>query len=351
MQKLSIVIPVYNTALYLKECLESIISQTYSEIEIICVDDCSTDNSADIIREYAAKDSRVKYIKHTENKKQGAARNTGIDAASGKYITFIDSDDYLSDKYVYEKCINLMEKHNADIITFSFTSFDTKNNIEKYTNVLKNLPEKCNVDSRNMREVGVTVWNKIFKLEDIKKVRFPEGMKYEDIPFWYNFVLTIKPVSYNTSESFLRYRIHPEQTTQHIKNNIEMPDMYIYLWEDILIKHRATKEYHQNYIDLLNDLLFQYYVSCSEEYKAGYRKKVKELFKIITPVIPDINTKLNMRYYAFFIDDDNIRNEYLKAIEVFKKTKYRPVRPSVILYKIQRELSRIVNHIKGNKNG
>lgn len=337
MQKLSIVIPVYNTALYLKECLESIINQTYSSIEIICVDDCSSDNSADIIKEYAAKDSRIKYIKHSENKKQGAARNTGIDAASGKYITFIDSDDYLSDKYVYETCINLMEKHNTDIITFSFTSFDTKNNTEKYTNVLKNLPEKCNVDSRNMREVGVTVWNKIFKLEDI--------------PFWYNFVLTIKPVSYNTSESFLRYRIHPEQTTQHIKNNIEMPDMYIYLWGCILIKHRATKEYHQNYIDLLNDLLFQYYVSCSEEYKAGYRKKVKELFKIITPVIPDINTKLNMRYYAFFIDDDNIRNEYLKAIEVFKKTKYRPVRPSVILYKIQRELSRIVNRIKGNKNG
>lgn len=76
MQKLSIVIPVYNTALYLKECLESIISQTYSEIEIICVDDCSTDKSAEIIKEYAAKDSRVKYIKHTENKFQGGGQET-----------------------------------------------------------------------------------------------------------------------------------------------------------------------------------------------------------------------------------------------------------------------------------
>ena len=110
MHKLSIVIPVYNTAVYLKECLDSIINQTYSNIEIICVDDCSPDNSAEIIKEYAAKDNRIKYIKHSENKKQGAARNTGIDAASGKYITFIDSDDYLSYKYVYEKCISLMEK-------------------------------------------------------------------------------------------------------------------------------------------------------------------------------------------------------------------------------------------------
>ena len=93
MQKLSIVIPVYNTAIYLKECLESIINQTYSEIEIICVDDCSPDNSAEIIKEYAAKDSRIKYIKHTENKFQGGARNTGINAAEGSYITFVDSDE------------------------------------------------------------------------------------------------------------------------------------------------------------------------------------------------------------------------------------------------------------------
>ena len=74
MQKLSIVIPVYNTAIYLKECLESIINQTYSEIEIICVDDCSPDNSAEIIKEYIAKDSRIKYIKHTENKFQGGGK-------------------------------------------------------------------------------------------------------------------------------------------------------------------------------------------------------------------------------------------------------------------------------------
>ena len=350
MQKLSVIIPVYNTEKYVKECLESIINQTYKNIEIICVDDCSQDKSLEIIKEYAAKDNRIKYIKHTENKKQGAARNTGIMAASGKYITFIDSDDYLSINSVYEKCINLLEKHNTDILTFSFTSFDTKNNTEIYTNVLKNLPNKCSVDSKNMREVGVTVWNKIFKLEDIKKVMFPESIKYEDIPFWYSFVLKIKPASYNISESCIKYRIHSEQTTQHKKNNIEMPDMFIYLW-NILIQYGSEKEYHQNYIDLMNDLLYQYYTSCSEEYKADYRKKVQELFQIITPLIPDINTKLNMLYYSFFIDNDNVRSEYLKAVEVFKKTKYRPVKPSILLYKIKREVSRIINQFKGKKNG
>ena len=120
MQKLSIVIPVYNTAIYLKECLESIINQTYSEIEIICVDDCSPDNSAEIIKEYAAKDSRIKYIKHTENKFQGGARNTGINAAEGSYITFVDSDDYMADKSCYENIIKKIEQYKTDIGIFSF---------------------------------------------------------------------------------------------------------------------------------------------------------------------------------------------------------------------------------------
>lgn len=114
MQKLSIVIPVYNTAIYLKECLESIINQTYSEIEIICVDDCSPDNSAEIIKEYAAKDSRIKYIKHTENKFQGGARNTGINAAEGSYITFVDSDDYMADKSCYENIIKKIEQYKTE---------------------------------------------------------------------------------------------------------------------------------------------------------------------------------------------------------------------------------------------
>ena len=102
MEKLSVIVPVYNVYPYLRECLDSIINQSYKNLEIIIVNDASPYIEDDeICKEYASKDERIIYIKHEENKKQGGARNTGIKAATGKYITFVDSDYYLNDMIAY----------------------------------------------------------------------------------------------------------------------------------------------------------------------------------------------------------------------------------------------------------
>ena len=93
--KISIIIPVYNVEKYLRECLDSCINQTLADIEIICVDDCSPDNSIKILEEYQAKDYRIKIFRHEKNKNLGAARNTGIQNAIGEYVWFVDSDDYI----------------------------------------------------------------------------------------------------------------------------------------------------------------------------------------------------------------------------------------------------------------
>ena len=95
MPKISVIIPVYNTEKYLEQCLESVINQTYKDLEIICVNDASTDNSFDVINEYSKKDSRIKYINFETNKGVSAARNVGLEAATGDYICFIDSDDWI----------------------------------------------------------------------------------------------------------------------------------------------------------------------------------------------------------------------------------------------------------------
>lgn len=99
--KVSIIIPVYNTVPYLKRCLDSAINQTLKDIEIICVNDGSTDNSLEILQKYAQKDKRVKVINHTENKGVAAARNTALRAAKGEFVGFLDSDDFV-DKKFYE---------------------------------------------------------------------------------------------------------------------------------------------------------------------------------------------------------------------------------------------------------
>ena len=111
---LSIVVPVYNVGNYIQECIESIIEQTYKNLEIIIVDDGSTDHSGRICDEYADKDSRVRVI-HTENKGLLSARFTGVEESNGKYVTFVDSDDWI-DKAMYEDLMYAIESSHAEIV-------------------------------------------------------------------------------------------------------------------------------------------------------------------------------------------------------------------------------------------
>ena len=121
---ISIVIPVYNVQDYIKKCLDSILSQTFSDLEIILVDDGSTDLSGRICDYYSENDKRIKVI-HTANGGQSEARNVGIKNATSEWITFIDSDDYVSSDYI-EYLYNLIQVHNADISIASFTYITPK---------------------------------------------------------------------------------------------------------------------------------------------------------------------------------------------------------------------------------
>ena len=118
MSEISIIIPVYNTRSYLIECLDSVIAQTFNNIEIILVDDGSNDGSEKIVDEYALRDERIKVI-HQKNQGLSAARNTGIKASKSPYIMFVDSDDYVDEKYC-ETPYSIIKQHNADIVSFEF---------------------------------------------------------------------------------------------------------------------------------------------------------------------------------------------------------------------------------------
>ena len=115
MPKVSVIIPVYNTQDYLKKCLYSVCNQTLKDIEIICINDCSTDNSHEILKEYSKNDSRIKIIDFKENKGAAIARNTGIDEAKGEYIGFVDSDDFI-DLDFYEKLYQKAKECSSDLV-------------------------------------------------------------------------------------------------------------------------------------------------------------------------------------------------------------------------------------------
>ena len=122
--KVSVIVPVFNVESYLNESLDSILNQTLKDIEIICINDGSTDNSLDILETYSKKDKRIKIISK-ENEGQGVARNVGLDNAQGEYISFVDSDDFIK-RDMLEKLYNKAENNDLDLVMCKVSSFDNE---------------------------------------------------------------------------------------------------------------------------------------------------------------------------------------------------------------------------------
>ncbi len=171
--KVSVIIPVYNTEKYLRECLDSVVNQTLKDIEIICVDDGSTDNSLGILKEYAAKDERF-VILEQENQGAGAARNKGLEIAKGEYLSFLDSDDYFA-LQMLEKMYASGSAYGSDMVVCEASKFDV--NSGKIINVfginLKKVPNTefftFNEIKDNWSKVFIpAAWNKLYKTQFIK---------------------------------------------------------------------------------------------------------------------------------------------------------------------------------------
>lgn len=184
MAKVSIIVPVYNVKKYLRKCLDSLINQTLKDIEIICINDGSTDKSLEILEEYKNRDSRI-ILLNQENSGQSVARNRGIEIAKGEYIGFVDPDDWVDLDY-YEKLYNAASTNNTDIAVggiIRVTGIKKKKflNFEKetLTDNTKLKFELCDVPEKSY------VWNKIYKTEKLKEIglEFEKGIFYEDCIF------------------------------------------------------------------------------------------------------------------------------------------------------------------------
>lgn len=188
--KISLIIPVYNVEKYLRECLHSCVNQTLKDIEIICVNDCSPDNSDVILNEYAAKDKRVKVINHETNKGLGGARNTGIANATGEYIWFVDSDDFI-DSNACEILYDIASKNKIDILSFgSFVFYDDDFNKRHYEvgDVFFEWKKNTVIEFQEKKDLSLNIvisgcWF-IVKTSFSKKYRFREGVYFEDTDYF-----------------------------------------------------------------------------------------------------------------------------------------------------------------------
>ena len=196
---ISIIVPIYNVEQYLEKCINSILNQTYTNLEIILVDDGSPDNSGKICDEYAKKDNRIKVI-HKENGGISSARNTGLKVARGAYVGFIDSDDYI-EKDMYEILYKNVKKENADISICS--NYDIyKNKIigtKKQGIYTVMTPEETIIKMNSFGYFGFPVWNKLYKKELFYDLRFLTDKKTcEDWYFLYEVICKCKKIVYQS---------------------------------------------------------------------------------------------------------------------------------------------------------
>lgn len=183
----SIIVPVYNTENYLKKCLNSILNQTYQNIEVIIIDDGSTDNSYKILEEFQSKDKRIILLQQ-KNSGQGVARNKGIEVSKGKYIFFVDSDDRVTKNMVEEMVLEI-EKTNSDFSSFliAFENCKSKKVYKKNfdNKTLKN--EEIYQNALEIKDIFTVPWNKIYRREFLvkNKIYFP---KIKKMKICYSFI-------------------------------------------------------------------------------------------------------------------------------------------------------------------
>lgn len=196
MPAVSVIVPVYNVEAYLAKCVQSLLDQTFSDLEILLVDDGSTDKSLAICDEYAAKDARIRVI-HKENGGLSSARNAGIEAARGRYIGFVDSDDYVEPE-MYERLYTLAEREGADIAIGSFR-YCYADREKAFT--VETAPSVCTgreALGRALRREGIAnyVWTRLVRREIFDRgLRFAEGRVFEDVHIMPEMLLAAEKVA------------------------------------------------------------------------------------------------------------------------------------------------------------
>lgn len=201
---ISIIVPCYKVEEYLPKCIESIINQTYKNLEIFLVDDGSPDNSGEICDEFAAKDSRIKVI-HKENGGQSEARNVAIDEATGEYILFIDSDDYVSTNHV-EHLYSLITNAKADMAIELGQAFH-----ERTTPKFDTLKDKKEITFNNhealvnlfyQKDFDTCPWAKLYRYNLFDGIRYPKGLIYEDLAITYKLIQRCKKIVFSDYKSY-----------------------------------------------------------------------------------------------------------------------------------------------------
>lgn len=336
MAKISVVVPVYNVEKYLKECIDSIINQTLEDIEIICVNDGSTDSSLEILNDYAKKDSRI-IVTNKSNSGYGHTMNMGLNAASGEYIGIIESDDF-ADKNMFEDLYKLAKEYDADIVKGDWYNYWSKNKFARKNNRIssaKTLKLTNSKQDKSLLRINPSVWSAIYKKEFLNKynIRFLEtpGASYQDLAFSFKvFALAEKVIL--TDKAYLYYRQDNMNSSVKSKTKVycvcdeyEEIDRFLEEYPDLKFEFKVQEEinryngYVSSVLRIDDSVKPEFVKVFSDHFKEEYNTGLlgNEFFK-----------KINKKEFMTLINNPEKYIKVLKSIE--KRRKFNQIRKNIL---------------------
>ncbi|MCM1339997.1 MAG: glycosyltransferase [Muribaculaceae bacterium] len=312
--KFSIILPVYNVADCLEECLNSLLEQTNKDFEIICVNDGSTDNSLEILEKYQDKFQNYQIITQ-ENKGLAEARNTGYPYAKGEYICYIDSDDFVVPDFF--ECLNSKTKSEPDVIIFgakTYYSISKKTKIGQYTS--KNFPAKFDIN--NPYKFHPICWNKIYKRSFLEEnnLKFKNIRISEDQLFFVQIILLAKRIEILKKDLYIYRKQRGNSLTGKKKKTDFSPiENFNYIKEFIESKE-TPKSLKQKILSRNLQKALSRYPKCDDKIKSEYFKKAAEL-------LDKLKAEPEKFWWNYFSLKENqsyigIKLEYLKSVAMYK---------------------------------
>lgn len=303
MPKVSIIVPIYNVEKYLKRCIESLVNQTLQEIEIILVNDGSTDYSAMIAKDFKKQYPQKTVYLEKENGGLSDARNYGIPYAKGEYIAFLDSDDYI-EKDTYEKMYELAKKESSDMVECDF--------YWEYPNKTKVDTGKIYHNKKEMAEkVRVVAWNKLIKREILEKakIEFPKGYRYEDVEFTYKLIPHLEKVSFLKEPC-----IHYIQRENSISNSQNERTKEIFDVLEHVIDYYKEKNIYDKYEEQL-EYIYTRYLLCSSLLRIVKINDKETRNKLLEMTWTNLNKKFpKWKKNEILNKNKSMKNLYMKTV-------------------------------------
>ena len=306
MPNVSVIVPFYNVEEYIEKCLETLVSQTLEDIEIILVNDGSKDKSIEIVNKFLKTYPEKLVYLEKENGGLSDARNYAINYAKGEYIAFLDSDDYV-EKDMYEKMYELAKKENSDMVECNF--------YWEYPNKIKeDIGVTYNGKNEMLEKIRVVAWNKLIKREILisSKVQFPKGYRYEDVEFTYKLIPYIETVSFLKEPC-----VHYIQRQGSISNSQNERTKEIFDVLEHVIEYYKEKDIYEKYKEEL-EYVYIRYAFCSSLLRIVKIENASLQKELLNLTWEKVNTTFpNWKKNKILKKGKGLKNIYLKTINQF----------------------------------